>query len=361
MTFEQFAQRLLQLLDEGRFVATYKFAVLLGLIEVLAENVDPDGRAPASISTRTLARKVVEVYWPHTRVYPKLDGSSVALRQNQAGQAKILALIDDFRAGTVGDAGGLLSQARSAAPEAFENLVRAVEFKLIEMPLGRLQLIGNDYDPFIYAISWEKPPTQSAVSRGDFAGQLNLVAGVGDHLLRGAPLFRPLIERTWALTVARWNDLPDGQLQTFLFGATRAALARVTAGLRELAGDRCMYCRAAVRGSAQIDHFIPWSRHFDDGIENLVYAHARCNNQKSAYLAAEDHVDRWIQRLRDPGCSSQLAKLAAEKHWESDPSKTLAIARSTYLILPPTYKLWVSGTQFAQIDPQRITHLLGKP
>ena len=108
-------------------------------------------------------------------------------REARAPQfAPILALIDDFRAGTVGDAGGLLSQARSAAPEAFENLVRGVEFKLIEMPLGRLQLIGNDYDPFIYAISWEKPPTQSAVSRGDFAGQLNLVAGP-----RRSPVARP--------------------------------------------------------------------------------------------------------------------------------------------------------------------------
>lgn len=70
LTFEQFAQRLLQLLDEGRFVATYKFAVLLGLIEALAEDTDTDGRAPASVSTRALARTVIDIYWPHTRAYP---------------------------------------------------------------------------------------------------------------------------------------------------------------------------------------------------------------------------------------------------------------------------------------------------
>ena len=66
LEFEGFAQRLLQLLDEGRFVATYKFAVLLGLLEVLSESVGPAGQAPATVGTRHLARAVVEIYWPHT-------------------------------------------------------------------------------------------------------------------------------------------------------------------------------------------------------------------------------------------------------------------------------------------------------
>jgi hypothetical protein len=48
LEFDGFAQRLLQLLDEGRFVATYKFAVLLGLLEVLSESVGPAGEAPVS-------------------------------------------------------------------------------------------------------------------------------------------------------------------------------------------------------------------------------------------------------------------------------------------------------------------------
>src|SRR5213592_5079376 len=42
------------------------------------------------------------------------------------------------------------------------------------------------------------------------------------------------------------------------------------------------------RASAKpdVDHFIPWSRYPDDGLENLVVAHARCNAQKSDFLAA---------------------------------------------------------------------------
>ncbi|MDP8909797.1 MAG: HNH endonuclease [Chloroflexota bacterium] len=99
-----------------------------------------------------------------------------------------------------------------------------------------------------------------------------------------------------------------------------------------------MYCAKPVVGSAQIDHFIPWSRHLDDGIENLVFAHARCNNDKRAHLAAEDHIEHWMRRLRDPVQAGQLAQLAADRHWESNPARTLSIARATYLNLPATYK-----------------------
>lgn len=239
--------------------------------------------------------------------------------------------------------------------------MRAVESKLIEMPLGKLQLIGTDYDPFIYAPNWQRTPTAATVARDDFDGRLDLAAGAGDHLLRAAPLFRPLVERTWALTVARWNKLPDVQLQTFLFGAARGSLVRVSAGLREIADGRCMYCGKSIAGSGQIDHFIPWSRHFDDGIENLVFAHARCNNDKRAHLAAENHLEHWIQRLQDPILAGQLAQLAADRQWESKPARTVSIARATYLNLPASYKLWVENRRFTPIDQSRIARLFTTP
>lgn len=199
LTFEQFVQRLLQLLDEGRFVATYKLAVLLALLDVVAENVDDLGAAPATVSTHDLARKVVEVYWTHTRAYPHAtEPGDVVLRQNQAGQAQILTFISRFRTSTVGDQAAPLSRARSSDPVRFEALVRDVEFKLIEMPLGRLQLIGNDDDRFIYELPWTTAPPTRVVSRDDFDGRLHLRWGARDHLLRASPLLRPLIERTWA-------------------------------------------------------------------------------------------------------------------------------------------------------------------
>ena len=69
-----------------------------------------------------------------------------------------MGLIAAFRERTVGDATAPLSNARWAEPERFEALVRAVEWKLIEMPLGRLQLIGNQDDPFIYELGLGATP-----------------------------------------------------------------------------------------------------------------------------------------------------------------------------------------------------------
>jgi hypothetical protein len=61
-----FAERVLELLDEGRFTATYKYAVLLALIDVCLERTQASGAPPDIVTTRQLADKIVEVYWPHT-------------------------------------------------------------------------------------------------------------------------------------------------------------------------------------------------------------------------------------------------------------------------------------------------------
>jgi hypothetical protein len=110
----------------------------------------------------------------------------------------------------------------------------------------------------------------------------------------------------------------------------------------------------AQHAGAQIDHFIPWSWHHDDAIENLVYAHGTCNNDKRAFLAAEPHVERWIRGLREPATATALAELAALKQWETAADKTGAIARSTYLSLFAGYKLWQTGKQFTAADPDRL-------
>lgn len=58
-----FAERVLALLDQGTFVATYKYAVLLALMDLCPEGTQRDGAAPDCVTTRQLAEKVVELYW----------------------------------------------------------------------------------------------------------------------------------------------------------------------------------------------------------------------------------------------------------------------------------------------------------
>ena len=279
------------------------------------------------------------------------------LRQNQRGQAEIVGLIATFRETTVGDGSLPISHARWKQPDAFDRLVRAVEWKLVEMPLGKLQLIGNQYDPFIYGLSWNGRPKTSEVKADAFDGQLLLAPGAGDHLLRSAPLLRPLVQSAWGLTVARFNKLHQAGLQDFMFGVDRVSLAPVSSDLRQLAEARCFYCGAAVKSAGQVDHFIPWARHIDNGLHNLVFAHGACNGDKSVNLAAAEHLDRWLQRLSDHAVA--LSELAASKHWPADREATLATARAIYLRLPDGYKLWRTGKEFMVVERDQVAQLFG--
>ena len=49
-----------------------------------------------------------------------------------------------------------LGRCRSKHKAAFERLVNHVEWKLIEMPLPRVQIVSDREDRFIYEISWTR-------------------------------------------------------------------------------------------------------------------------------------------------------------------------------------------------------------
>ena len=55
-----FAEKVLELLDEGRYTATYKYAVLLALIDLCLEHTQASGAPPDTMTTRQLADKVVQ-------------------------------------------------------------------------------------------------------------------------------------------------------------------------------------------------------------------------------------------------------------------------------------------------------------
>ena len=58
----QFLVKLQRLLDEGQFVASYKFALLLALADLSVENGDDTGRALA-LSVEIIAEKFIQYYW----------------------------------------------------------------------------------------------------------------------------------------------------------------------------------------------------------------------------------------------------------------------------------------------------------
>jgi hypothetical protein len=361
----RFAEKVLELLDEGRYTATYKYAVLLALLDLCLESTKASGAPPEMVTTRQIAEKIVEIYWVHTlpfvsRVEPEV------LRQNAGGQAEIVSSILRFRARHAPDPSVPRWQSKQAAPEAYDRLLGTVEWKLIEMPLPRLQMMGQTLDAFIYDIHWDIRVRRGDVGRASAGGatfdnRVLLKPHVGEYLLQLNGLLRPLIQRRWSAMVAQLNALEDARLETFLFGADRVQTARVRAGVWEIQGRRCFYCdrRVADPDRGHVDHFVPWSRYPDDGLDNLVVADAACNGFKSNSLAAAEHVIRWGRRFK-PGAGerAQLDDLAEQTRWLHEPQRTASVARGIYLRLPRDARLWLRRKDFVAPDADALAAAL---
>lgn len=351
------AERLLAVLEEGGFTATYKYAVLLGLMDVCMERTDRHGAAPDVITTRQLAERVTELYWPHAVPY-LAEGSARVLRQNAVGrtQAEIVSRIRKFRESHAPDPTATLASARLATAKRYETLVRFVEWKLIEMPLPRFQRLGKFEDRFLYEIGWDQSvsrPAVQAYQRGDgdaFDNRILLLPGAGEHLVSLNGLLRPLVHRRWAAMIARINGLEDARLEAFLFGSARVPTAPVRGFLRDEQEGLCFYCRERLRGKAEVDHFIPWARYPDNGLDNLVLAHEGCNRKKRHHLAWTGHLERWVGRVERLQVSTSLRTGLTELGWERDAERTMRIGRAVYLRLPEGARLWVRGDEFRLAD-----------
>ena len=333
---QQFLEKLLQFLDEGRKSSTYKYALLIGLIDLCVEHGEP----PTTVTTKQLARRVVELYWRQARFYAP---AGVVLRQNADKTATIPRLIAEFQALH----GDLVSP--PGRPEhfssAYRTLLGKVEWVLIEQPLPKLQRIGREEERFIYQVSWSEPGLRRAFTlyqRGDgasFDNRIRFAEGAAEALIGLATILRPFIQQKWMTMVQAINRLPEAQLDDFLFGADRERLTRLQRPLRELQQDLCFYCeRSLAGGRREVDHFLAWSRYPDDGLDNLLLAHATCNRQKQHFLADLDFARRWELRSRER--SDDLDQVADATGWARDRGRTFGVVAGVYQAVPEGVRLW---------------------
>jgi hypothetical protein len=366
-----FAEKITALFSESsrsRKTATYKYAVVLGLMDLCFENTSKSGLTPTMITTRQLAEKVLQLYWDQTKGY-QIGNTTAVLTQNASrtqSQAEIIKSILNFRQRYSIDPSASRLRSRISNPDRYEILIRTTELKLIEMPLPRLQYYGNCEDRFLYEIDWTKEETEGraftdlrrrvrAYQEGDgesFNNSILLRPNVGANLIILNNLLRPMIHQRWAAMVARINSLPESRLEDFLFGEKRTMMARVRLPLLELQDGRCFYCRGIVdaRRDLEVDHYVPWSRHANNCITNLVVAHKECNMQKCDYLASAEHLCVWLERNVKGASAGNLADIARTHSWEHTPDRTLAVARGIYLNLPNGAPVWVSGKKLLLVD-----------
>ncbi|MHB1430497.1 MAG: HNH endonuclease [Streptosporangiaceae bacterium] len=352
----RFAERLLALIDATRYSTTYKLAALLAIVDVVAERTGQGGRAPEVIPGKDVARRVIELYWPQTAPYGAASPGGWPPVLSQSPQRDIPAKLATWRAAHRLDSAASLDDARNADPRGWARLAAELIATVIGMPLAKLQRFGDGRgsveDRFIYDFSWREEIGGGAVARPGFDDALRLRPGVGAWLVRLGPLIRPLVKAKWVSRIAERNpDLVDSdRLHQFLFGAGRVSLARVRGPLAEAQGRECFYCTDRLARSWDVDHFIPWSRHPDNTLDNLVAAHSACNNAKSASLAGLIHLRHWTLRFSDPAVNAAIEDVRALTGWPRRPDRILATARATYLWLPDGARLWNRGTEYESLD-----------
>ncbi len=224
-----FAERTLVMLDEGSFSSTYKFAVLLGLMDVCIERTSHTGDTPDVITTWQLAERVAALYWRQTSPLD-FENNANPLNQNTGTQAAFVSLIFKFQEQYNLSPFSPISKALSTTKH-YSNLIRKVEWKLIEMPLPKLQRVAGHDNNFIYSIGWSDDIRKSCVFKAngeynDFDNRIFLKPGVGNYFVLLNTLLRPLIYRKWCSMIARINHLNDSKLEDHLFGVQRISIKK---------------------------------------------------------------------------------------------------------------------------------------
>ncbi|MFC1575531.1 HNH endonuclease [Gemmatimonadota bacterium] len=277
-----FIQKLRRLLDEGSFVATYKYALLHAIADLCVTHGDDSG-APLTLSTRELADQFIRLYWRQAAPFP-LGDRDEPLRQNTGRQAAIVNAVLEARARYDGVLG------RFASSGAWRGCVGSVEQTIRIMPLWKLQTIGSERMEFLYENREEENPRE-----------ILLNPGVAYCFRQFYSLIVEMVEGAWTRQVRRTNDAllgPEAELRDFLFGTSRRDLSRYREILEDLQEGRCFYCRRKLEEQMAVDHFVPWRRYPLDLAHNFVLAHTTCNNSKGDRLAAVLHLRRWHERNR---------------------------------------------------------------
>jgi hypothetical protein len=336
----RFIANIERILSEGSFVATYKYALLVALVELAIERGDDSDRALV-LPIHDIADKFAELYWRQATPY-EADGSSGAglvLHQNQGRQASAISRLARLRNELKGSR-STLAEARRTSDWA--QLVDQMRALLKSMPLWRLQRVGHEDIRFLY-------------EPGPGANRITLLPGVACHLRERAPLIRRLAQAEWLRFVLslKQNQPVLGRavgLSEFLFGSNRAALSlKVSKPLRELQGGRCFYCRRGLPAAAAVDHFIPWSRYPRDLAHNLVLAHGACNSRKSDLLGGESYLARWAKFISDH--DSDLLQLGTEAGLLVDRATSVAVAEWSYGHAERVQaEVWLGGDQYGHLS-----------
>ena len=284
----RFLKDLQRILEEGRFTATYKFALVHALAD-LSVQMGQDTGDELRLPVRAIAQRFAELYWRQVAPWPGAKRNGI-LEQNTGKRAAVVRMVLDARE----QYGDRIDRLRADA-DVWNALTSDIHATVRTMPLLKLQTVGEETREFLY---------ENRVEGKGRDAYITLKPGVAYCFRSFHPLVVELAQTSWVQFIRRLNPELLGErteLREFLFGAPRANLQAVRGPLMEIQEGRCFYCDAKIRDAPHVDHFIPWSRYPVDLGHNFVAAHDRCNAAKADHLAAEAHLRRWAGRDREVG------------------------------------------------------------
>jgi 5-methylcytosine-specific restriction endonuclease McrA len=321
------------LLEDGQFVATYKYALLIALADLAVESGVTDD-SPLEVPVRAIAGKFIEYYWQQAAPFIGGDAARV-LRQNSGRQAAVISELLRLRAQGVDS----LSQLR-VDETVWRNSASKIARVIRVMPLFRLQVVGGTLRPFLYAHELQR----DAIVLG---------RGVAYCLRQFHTLITGLARDRW---VAMVRQLQENRylvghaedIERFMFGVGREPIRQHLDVLVEVQHGACLYCeRKLDRQDAHVDHFVPWSLHRCDALPNLVATHAACNLAKGDWLAAEPHLRRWAAR-NGRGDLHRLGDTANYPLFDGVSSITGWAYDRAYELGLPT---WIRGRETTKLSP----------
>lgn len=304
----QFLTDLQRILNEGSFVATYKYALIRVLAELSIERMaNEDGTLVLPLDD--VAERFIEAYWRQAAPFRHRR----TLIQSTGNQAWLLTQLVALR-----EQVSKLSEAR-CTPQ-WRSLVRRTKALLLEQPLWRLQRVGNELLECFYS----NRPEDNAI---------RLKPGVAACFKEQFPVVQALVQLAWLRMV---QQLPinreligqGGDVAQFLFGADRSAISKLSAGLMEIQLGKCFYCDKRISAAGHVDHFVPWVRYPRDLGHNFVLAHDTCNARKGELLAAVPYLEKWL--VRNQRRRAELGQIFAEVRVLHDVETSKHVAAWSY-------------------------------
>lgn len=273
------------LLESSSYTSTYKFALLISLSNLSIESGIDDNSA-YSISYLQLAEQFIHLYWTHALPFSKQEPNSILRQSHTAGQIKVINCILDLQTEVKTTK---LNTARVLNKQKWDSTLKDIARTIKTYPAKHLQSAENKSQrEFLYHYNSKSK-------------EITLNSGVAYCLAKFSKIIQKLCQQYWSEFVRKnrhnqeyFNE--DLDLYYFLFNQSRQSLNTLVPLLTDIQDGCCFYCNKSIRGTPEVDHFIPWSKYQIDTLHNFVLADHECNNSKRDYLAEERFYDSWLVR-----------------------------------------------------------------